>query len=100
MSKKTQYIFLDPGYELTGVGSITTTRDEETDRAEVIVEIDGTTVKDHGNGVIVHIGRRKPIALDYAQLADIFRCVRMMDMESKRNGYFPLDLSEAYRKEQ
>jgi hypothetical protein len=59
----------------------------------------GVTVKDTGNGVTVSIkGHKKPLALDYSQLTDLLRCVRILDHEQRLSNGAGLDGSVMYVK--
>jgi len=55
------------------------------------------TVRDTGNGVTVAIkGKKKPLALDYSQIADLLRCTRVLDHEQKLSTGTGLDGSTMY----
>ena len=69
---------------------------DREDRHELVATIDDISVHDHGNGMNIKIGGRRPIALDYCQIADIIRCVRMMDAHNKQEGHMPLDISDMF----
>lgn len=97
---KLEYIFIERDRELSGNGSVEAVIGETTKHFEfqIVATIDDIVVRDHGNGMSIKIGERKPINLDYYQIADILRCIRMMDARNVSEGHLPLDDAEMFVK--
>ena len=93
-----EYIFVERDYELSGRGSVDAVLSDTKERAELVATIDDISVRDHGNGVNIKVGGRKTINLDYHQIADIIRCIRMMDARNVSEGHLPLDISDMFAK--
>lgn len=54
-------------------------------------------IRDTGSGVSVQVtGMKKPLALDYSQLADLLRCTRILDHEQRLSNQTRLDGSVMY----
>lgn len=97
MSTK-EYIFVDGSfnYELSGQGVVSAGPSDTGERFEIVATTNDISVRDHGNGMDIKIVGRRSIALDYRQIADIIRCVRMMDAHNKQEGHLPLDISSMF----
>lgn len=97
MSTK-EYIFVEGSfnYEVTGQGSVSAGPSDTGERLEIVATTNDISVRDHGNGMDIKISGRRTIALDYCQIADIIRCVRMMDAHNKQEGHLPLDISAMF----
>lgn len=73
-----RYIFMERGerYILTG-GAATSTW----------AKVDDVFIKDHGNGLHVQLPRRKkPLELEYHELGDLLRAVRILEREQSLVG--------------
>ena len=54
-------------------------------------------IKDHGNGLHVTLGsRKKPLELEYHELADLLRAMRILEREMSLSGQRLFDEEELY----
>lgn len=81
----TRYIFKDKHDTVTGAAT------------NHWAKVGDVVIKDHGNGLHITLGsRKKPLKLEYHELGDLLRAVRILEREMSLSGQRLFDKEELY----